>query len=203
MGYINTKKLCYVTLFLTFMRQKIIMELIQLHDKTFRPYISESEIKEIVQKIAQQLEADYSTFKNPLFLVILNGSFMFASDLMKYFHLPCEISFVRFSSYQNTSSTGVVKELIGLQEDVSDRTVIIVEDIVDTGHTLANIIQTLEQKNNKDYRVVSAFFKPNSYQLHYPIHYIGKKIPNDFIVGYGLDYNGLGRNLSSVYVLHQ
>lgn len=179
------------------------MDIIQLHNKKFRPYISEQEIQTIVQNIARRLEQDYTQFNNPLFLVILNGSFMFASDLMKYFKLPCEISFVRFASYQNTQSTGVVKELIGLNEDVSNRTVIIIEDIVDTGHTLDKIIQTLEKNNNKDYRVVSAFFKPNSYQLKHPIHYIGKEIPNDFIVGYGLDYNGLGRNLPSVYVLHE
>lgn len=179
------------------------MSIIQLHDKKFKPYISENEIHQIVLKIAKQLEMDYSTFKNPLFLVILNGSFMFASDLMKYFKLPCEISFARFASYQNTSSTGIVKELIGLNEDVSNRTVIIVEDIVDTGHTLDKIIQSLEKYNNKDYRVVSAFFKPNSYQFNYPVHYIGMEIPNDFIVGYGLDYNGLGRNLPSIYVLNE
>ncbi len=178
------------------------MELIQLHDKQFRPYISEKEIQSIVQKIAQQLTEDYHTFKNPLFLVILNGSFMFASDLMKYFKLPCEISFVRFTSYVNTQTSGIVKELIGLNEDISNRTVIVIEDIVDTGHTLEKIIQTLKNHNNNDYRIVSAFFKPNSYRLNYPIHYIGKSIPNDFIVGYGLDYNGLGRNLSCVYVLH-
>jgi len=179
------------------------MEIIQLHDKKFRLYIPESEIQEFVKNIAQELERDYSTFVNPLFLVILNGSFMFASDLLKYFKLPCEISFVRFASYQGVQSTGVVKELIGLHEDVSNRTVIILEDIVDTGHTLHKIIETLSKHNNSDYRVVSAFFKPDSYKMSYPIHYIGKKIPNDFIVGYGLDYNGLGRNLPNVYVLHQ
>ncbi|HPQ08644.1 MAG TPA: hypoxanthine phosphoribosyltransferase [Bacteroidia bacterium] len=179
------------------------MDIIQLHDKKFRLYISESEIQEIVKKIAQELEKDYPTFNNPLFLVILNGSFMFASDLMKYFKFPCEISFVRFASYQDTQSTGIVKELIGLNEDVSNRTVIILEDIVDTGHTLQKIVETLSKHNNSDYRIVSAFFKPDSYKMSYPIHYIGKKIPNDFIVGYGLDYNGLGRNLPNVYVLHQ
>lgn len=179
------------------------MNIIQLHDKKFRLYIPEQEIQKIVQSIAHQLEKDYPTFKDPLFLVILNGSFMFASDLMKHFKHPCEISFVRFASYQNTQSTGIVKELIGLNENVSNRTVIIIEDIVDTGHTLHQIIQTLKKHNNTDYRVASVFFKPNSYQLNYPIHYIGKKIPNDFIIGYGLDYNGLGRNLSSVYVLHE
>lgn len=185
------------------MRKKTKMDSIQLHDKKFRLYISENEIQNIVKNIAQQLEKDYSTFQNPLFLIILNGSFMFASDLMKYFKLPCEISFVRFASYQNTQSTGIVKELIGLNEDVSNRTVLIIEDIIDTGHTLEKIIQTLQKHNNTDYRVVSAFFKPDSYRMKYPIHYIGKKIPNHFIVGYGLDYDGLGRNLPDVYVLHQ
>ena len=188
--------------FLTFRRQKETMDIIQLHDKQFKPYISEQEIQDIVKNIAKRLENDYPTFKNPLFLVILNGSFMFASDLMKYFKLPCEISFVRFSSYIDTQTTGNVKELIGLNEDVSNRTVIVLEDIIDTGHTLEKIINTLKQHNNTDYRIASVFFKPNSYQLSHPIHYIGKEIPNDFIVGYGLDYNGLGRNLSSVYVLH-
>ncbi len=177
------------------------MSVIQLHDKKFRLYIGEEEIQQIVINIAKQLESDYSAFNNPLFLIILNGSFMFASDLMKYFKLPCEITFVRFASYKSTSTTGIVKELIGLNEDVSERTVIIIEDIVDTGHTLNKIIQTLQRYNNKDHRVVSAFFKPNAYQFNHPIHYIGKKIPNDFIVGYGLDYNGLGRNLPCVYVI--
>lgn len=178
------------------------MDIIQLHDKQFKLYISEQEIQQIVQNIARQLENDYTSFKNPLFLVILNGSFMFAADLMKYFKLPCEISFVRFSSYQNTKSTGLVKELIGLDEEVSNRTVIILEDIIDTGHTIDKIIQTLQIHNNTDYRIASVFFKPNSYQFDHPIHYIGKSIPNDFIVGYGLDYNGLGRNLSNVYVIN-
>lgn len=178
------------------------MDIIQLHDKKFKLYISENEIQEMIKSIAKKLENDYASFVNPLFLVVLNGSFMFASDLMKYFKLPCEISFVRFASYSGTQTTGNVKELIGLCEDVSNRTVIILEDIVDTGHTLEKIIKTLKQHNNKDYRIASVFFKPNSYQLSHPIHYIGKEIPNDFIVGYGLDYNGLGRNLSSVYVLH-
>lgn len=185
------------------MRQKSAMNSIQLHDKKFRPYIDEQEIQSIVQKIARQLEKDYHTFQNPLFLVILNGSFMFASDLMKYFKLPCEISFVRFTSYQNTQSTGIVKELIGLNEDISNRTVIVVEDIIDTGHTLEKIIQTLQKNKNKDYKIATAFFKPKSYQFNYPIQYIGKEIPNDFIVGYGLDYNGLGRNLSCIYVLNE
>lgn len=179
------------------------MSIIQLHDKKFILYIDENEIQSLVKKIANQLTKDYHTFKNPLFLVILNGSFMFASDLMKYFKEPCEITFVKFASYINTGSTGNVKELIGISEDLSNRTVIIIEDIVDTGHTLNKIIQTIQQHKNTDYRVVSAFFKPKSYQYHYPIHYTGKEIPNDFIVGYGLDYNGLGRNLSSVYVLYQ
>ncbi len=178
------------------------MSIIQLHDKQFKPYISENEIINIVKKVAADLEKDFDTFNNPLFLIILNGSFMFAADLFKYLNKPCEMSFVKTSSYHYTKSSGKIQELIGLNENIANRTVIILEDIIDTGLTLEYIIKQLKDAGNTDHKIVTAFFKPESFTKDYPIHYIGKKIPNDFIVGYGLDYNGLGRNLKEVYILH-
>lgn len=173
---------------------------ITIKDKQFKPYIEAAQIQEAVSKVASKINEELKD-ELPVFLVVLNGSFMFASDLLKEVSIPCEISFIKVASYHGTSSTGAVSELIGLSEDIANRTVVIVEDIVDTGITLEKLVTILKRKNVKQIKVASALLKPDSYKKDYPIDYVGLKIANDFVVGYGLDYDGLGRNLKEIYVL--
>jgi len=174
------------------------MILIQLHDLEFEPFISEEEITSAIDKIAQELNVNY-TDKKPIFLGVLNGSFMFASEVIKRFKGDCEISFVKMESYQGTETTGDVKTLLGLNQNLKGRQVILLEDIVDTGNTLVEIDKILKEAEVGDYKVATLFFKPEAYKKNIPVEFIGMKIPNKFIVGYGLDYDGLGRNLTQVY----
>ncbi len=176
------------------------MSLLKIKDKQFKPYISSEKIQEAVKNVAAKINAELKD-EFPIFLVVLNGAFMFASDLLKEINFPCEISFVKVASYHGATSSGSVTELIGLTEDVTNRTVVIVEDIVDTGLTLEKLINVLSKKNIKQYKVATAFFKPSSLKNNIKIHYTGIEIPNDFVVGYGLDYDGLGRNQKNVFVL--
>ncbi len=176
------------------------MSLVTLHDKQFKPYISAESIHERVSQIAGNLTADLKD-SFPLFLVVLNGSFIFAADLVKMLKFPCEISFVKLASYHGTGSTGVVNEIIGLTENVEHRTIVIIEDIVDTGTTLAKLHDLLKDKKAKQIKTATLLFKPVAYKKTIPVDYICMEIPNDFVVGYGLDYNGLGRNLKDIYVL--
>jgi hypoxanthine phosphoribosyltransferase len=177
-----------------------IMQEVTLKDKTFVPYISSEVILDSVRKMAEQINKELIN-ENPLFLVVLNGSFMFAADLLKEVSFPCEISFIKLASYHGTSSSGVVTEMIGLTEDIKGRTVVVVEDIVDTGVTLEKLVAVLQKKDVKQIKVASFLMKPDAYKKSIPIDYIGMKIPNDFVIGYGLDYDGLGRNMKSIYVL--
>lgn len=177
------------------------MENIKLHDLTFQPFISEEKLSEIVQTLVDQVSADLDKDEIPLFIGILNGSFLFASDFIRKFKNNCEVSFVKLSSYQGTESTDTVNELIGINEDLTGRTVVILEDIIDTGNTLHKIYDVFRNKNVKQLKIATLFFKPTVYRKELPIDYIGKSIEDKFIVGYGLDYNGLGRNLPSVYQL--
>ncbi len=172
--------------------------LIQLHDKKFKPYITEERIQESVTAIAAQLN---DRFKNvqPVFLSILNGSFMFASDLIKQIKGNCEISFVKLASYQGTQSTGNVKALIGLDINIKDRTVVIIEDIVDTGKTLSEFLPVLQGYQPKEIIITTLLFKPDALKHDIKVSYAGFEVPNDFLVGYGLDYDGLGRNLKEIY----
>lgn len=174
---------------------------IQLHDLTFQPFISEEEIASIVNTLVYQVSQDLDENEIPIFIGILNGSFLFASDFIRQYKGNCEISFVKLNSYSGTQSTEVVNELIGLTEDITGRTVVILEDIIDTGGTLHKIYDIFKDKNVKELKVATLFFKPTVYKKELPIDYIGKSIEDKFIVGYGLDYNGLGRNLPAVYQL--
>lgn len=176
--------------------------MIQLHDLKFEPFISEEGIIDAIDKISEQINRDYKD-KTPVFLGILNGAFMFASEIIKRFEGDCEVAFVKLGSYEGTSTTGKVETMMGLNMSLEKRHVIVIEDIVDTGNTLAAIDRILRSKNVADYRTATLFFKPEAYQKEYKVDYIGIEIPNDFIVGYGLDYNGLGRNLSQVYKLKE
>jgi len=174
--------------------------LVTLKDKQFKPYISQEKIASAVKNIANAINTDLAN-EFPVFLVVLNGSFMFAADLLKEVTIPCELSFIKVASYHGTSSTGTVTELIGLTEDLRGRTVVIVEDIVDTGITLERLINVLSRKNVKQTKIATALLKPDSFKKNIKVDYIGIEIPNDFVVGYGLDYDGLGRNLKEIYVL--
>lgn len=177
-----------------------MMKEVTIHDKTFEIFLSSETIQGTIDELAQRMTKELKD-KNPLFLVVLNGAFMFAADLLKRFDFNCEVSFVKLSSYVGTQSTSVVREIIGLDEVLHGRTVVIVEDIIDTGITMANTIPKLIKLEAKDVRLATLLFKPNAFQKDYKIDYIGMKIPNDFIVGYGLDYDGLGRNLPDIYKL--
>lgn len=174
--------------------------MLEIHDKTFEPYISKQNLNKAVKKIAEEITFDCKA-ETPLFLGILNGSFMFCSDLLKAYKNPCEISFIKLASYKQTQSTGKVNKLIGLNEDLTNRTVIIVEDIIDTGNTLEKIIALLQKTSVKKVKVATLFLKPSVYNKNINIDYVGIEIPNKFILGYGMDYDGLGRNLSEIYVL--
>ncbi len=174
------------------------MKKVQVQELFFEKFISTEEIEAAVQKVADEINRDYDG-KNPLLLAILNGSFIFASDLMRKLTIPCEISFVKFASYDGTLTTSKVKELIGVGEELSGRHIIIVEDIVDTGITMQKLLQDIEEKNPIDVRIACFCFKPDAFEKDFNIDYLGMRIPNDFIVGYGLDYNGYGRNLPDIY----
>lgn len=176
------------------------MSSVVIHGHTFKIKISSSEILNAVGELAEQINKDLDG-KRPLFLSVLNGSFMFASDLMKKVNIECEISFVKVASYEGTSSTGKVKQLIGLNEDIKGRTVVIIEDIVDTGNTIENVWEQLKALGVTEIKIATLLFKPDAYTKTVPIEYAAIVIPNDFIVGYGLDYKGLGRNLEDIYVL--
>lgn len=171
-----------------------------MHDLTFEPFISESTIEDAIDQVAARINEDYKD-KCPVFLGILNGAFLFASELIKRFEGDCEVSFVKLGSYQGTSSSGSVNSIMGLTDSLEGRSVIVIEDIVDTGNTLERLDTILKQEKVLEYRIASLFYKPDAYKKSLPVHYIGLEIPNDFIVGYGLDYNGLGRNLRQVYTL--
>lgn len=176
--------------------------MIQLHDLKFEPFISEEKIKESIEEIACNINRDFRG-KKPVFLGVLNGAFMVASEVIKRFERDCEVTFVKLGSYEGTSSSGNVETLIGLSHSLRGRQVVVIEDIVDTGNTLSALDRILKAHEVAGYKIATLFFKPQAYQKAYPIDYIGMEIPNDFIVGYGLDYDGLGRNLTQVYKLKE
>ena len=176
------------------------MSIVKIKDKTFKTSISEQEIKQRIREVAAKINEDMAG-KNPLFLGVLNGAFMFAADLMREITIPCEISFVKLASYQGTTSTGKVKEIFGINEDLRDRTVIIIEDIVDTGRTMKQMMESLGTRRLASVHVCSLFVKPDKLQEPIDIDYACFSIPNDFIVGYGLDYDQYGRNLREIYTL--
>lgn len=175
-------------------------EHVQILDLYFKPYISADRIAEAVSNIAKKIDEDFlDSNSHPLFICILNGSFIFSSDLLKNIQSPCQIEFVRLKSYQGTETTEDVREILGLQIDIRDRDVIIIEDIVDTGHTLANFLNTLQAHQPKSVKIASLIFKKEAFQKDFAIDYLGFEIENKFIVGYGLDYNEYGRNLPEIY----
>ena len=177
-----------------------LMSVIQIKDKKFAVSIPEETILKEVSRVAAEINRDLAG-KNPLFLSVLNGSFMFTADLMKRINIPCEISFVKLASYQGVASTGKVKEVIGITEDLTDRTIVIVEDIVDTGLTMQRLLETLGTRRPKEIHIATLLLKPEKLKVDLDIEYVAMQIPNDFIVGYGLDYDGLGRNYKDIYTV--
>ena len=176
------------------------MGIIKIKDKTFKTSITEAEIKERVKALAEQISKDMEG-KVPLFLGVLNGAFIFAADLMRELTIPSEISFVKLASYQGTTSTGKINEVLGINEDLSGRTVIIVEDIVESGLTMKRMIESLGTRNPASVHICTLFLKPDKLKENLDIDYVAFRIPDDFIIGYGLDYDHLGCELREIYTI--
>ena len=177
------------------------MKKVKIHDKEFELFIPYEKIRSVVEDLAERMNKDLDG-KNPLFICILNGSFVFAAELYKRIGLiDSEITFVKLASYEGEKSTGSVKQLIGFNEEIKGRTVVVLEDIVDTGITINNIMGQLKKMGPKDIKVATLLLKPDALTMEVDLDYIGLEIPNDFIVGYGLDYDGKGRNLIDIYTV--
>ena len=174
------------------------MKSVKVNDKEFELFLAQEEIERAIDKIAAQISKDMEG-KDPLFVCVLNGSFMFASELMKRVTIPSEVSFVKISSYKGLSSSGKLKEIYGLEEDIKGRSVVIVEDIVDTGYTMSLILDQLACDEPAEIKVATLLLKPDALKVEVPLDYVALSIPNDFIVGYGLDYAGYGRNYPDIY----
>lgn len=176
------------------------MEEIEIHKSIFESYISENELDSSIQNVANSINTEYKN-RHVLFIAVLNGSFMFCADLLKKITVPCAVSFVKMQSYDGQQTTGTVNQLIGLSEDLSGVDVVIVEDIVDTGNTLEKLYGLLNEKSVNSIKTATLLYKPDAYKKNLPIDFIGIEIPDEFVLGYGLDYDGLGRNLSKIYKL--
>ncbi len=178
------------------------MDTVKILDKTFSKSISYEEIKAAIDKVATQMNEELEG-KDVIFLGILNGAFMFAADLMKKITIDCQISFLKVASYQGTSSSGTVKRLIGVNEDIENKTVVIIEDIIDSGITMEYLLKQLKGYEPKEIKIATLLLKPEAIKVNLDIDYVAIEIPNEFIVGYGLDYDGYGRNLKDIYTLVQ
>jgi hypoxanthine phosphoribosyltransferase len=174
------------------------MDTIKIKDKSFRISIREAEIKQRVKALAEEMSRDLEG-KNPLFLAVLNGAFIFAADLMREMTIPCEISFVKLASYQGTTSTGKIQEVIGINENLEGRTVVIVEDIVESGQTMKRMVEQIGTRNPASVKICTLFFKPDKLKENLSLDYVAFNIPDDFILGYGLDYDQAARGLKHVY----
>jgi hypoxanthine phosphoribosyltransferase len=178
------------------------MKKVKVLDKEFGLSISNETIEKSISKVAERIDQDLAG-KNVVFVGILNGAFMFASELFKRVTIDCRITFTKLSSYEGTSSTGKIKSLIGINENIENTTVVVLEDIIDTGITIEHIIAELKKMNPAEIKIATLLFKPDAYKKDIPIDYVGISIPNDFIIGFGLDYDGYGRNLADIYTLVQ
>ena len=175
------------------------MSIIRVSDKDFAPFIPQEKIETEIRRIANEIKRDMAD-KEPLFLVMLNGAFMFAAELFKNLDMACEMAFVKYKTYEGTHSTGKANALLGLDaQQIKGRNIVIVEDIVDSGFTMNELLKDLNTNGAKSIRIATMMFKPNAFKFNYKIDYIGMNIGNDFIVGYGLDYNEYGRNLKEIY----
>lgn len=198
---IRTKIRYYFHIFAPGNSSKIaFMKEILILDKKFKEFITEEQIRVRVEELAAQINSELAG-KDVVFLGILNGAFLFAADIFRQINLEARISFIKLASYRGTTSQGLIKELIGWNEDIKNKTVVVIEDIVDTGNTLERIVDELVVRKAAEIKISALLYKPAAYKKEIPLHYIGFEIPNDFVVGYGLDYDGYGRNLPSVYTL--
>ena len=180
------------------------MDKVRLFDKTFRPFIPYEKIMKAIDDVAEKINGDFRGCKDiPVLLCVLNGSIMFTAELMKRLEFNCEVVSIKLTSYEGTSSTGRVRQAMGLTSDIKGRRVIIVEDIVDTGNTIVELKQILQDAGASESVVCTLLFKPDSYRKDFPLEYVAMQIPNDFIVGFGLDYNEIGRNLKDIYILDE
>lgn len=177
-------------------------EIVTIKDKQFEKFIEFQQIQAAIHEIARKIDNDLRD-KNPIFVAVLNGAFMFAGELMKEVSIPCEITFVRLASYQGTSTTNKVQEVLGLNESIENRTVVIVEDIVDSGNTMIALQKELNKLNPKEIKIATLLLKPDALKQDVDLDYVALEIPNDFIVGYGLDYDGYGRNLKDIYKISE
>jgi hypoxanthine phosphoribosyltransferase len=178
------------------------MKTVTVHGRRFRLALSEEQIRASVMKLARRIDQEYSD-KDPIFIAVLNGSFLFAADLLRELRGECEISFIRVSSYEGTSTTGVITEVLGLTEKIEGRHVIVLEDIVDTGNTIVKLNEQLRKLNPASLKFGTLLFKPLAYKKDITIDYIGMEVGNEFLIGYGLDYDGKARNLKDIYVLDE
>jgi hypoxanthine phosphoribosyltransferase len=176
------------------------MDVVTINGLNFQIFISSEQIEKRLDEMAAEINKRFE-HQQPVFVSVLNGAFMFTSDLLKKITIPCEVSFVKVSSYEGTQSTGMVKQLVGLTEDIEDRSVIILEDIVDTGFTMQDLLVQLRDKNPARITIATLLQKPDALEVPLKVDYIGFEIPNAFVVGYGLDLDGLGRNLPHIYQL--
>jgi len=178
------------------------MNIVKLHDKTFKPFISAKKIDEAIKNLALKIQEDYEN-KTPIFIGILNGSFLFTADLVREFTGDCEVSFLRMASYEGTQTTGTVKTVMSLKESLKDRHVVIIEDIVDTGNTVEKLFEVLEKEKPASLKIATLLYKPKAYTKNIPIDYVAIEVGNEFLVGYGLDYDGFGRNLKDIYIINE
>ena len=174
--------------------------MVQLYDKKFKPFITKEAINSAVLKMAEKIQSDYEGM-NPVFIGVLNGSFLIVADLVREFTWDCEVSFVKMASYEGTNTTGVVNELIGLNHSIENRHVVIIEDIVDSGNTVEKLVELIGEDNPASLKIATLLYKPKAYQKQIPIDYVAIEVGNEFLVGYGLDYDGLGRNLKDIYII--
>lgn len=179
------------------------MKRIKVHDKYFKLYMSNQQIEESIQNVADKLNNDLKDVDTPIFLSVLNGSFMFTASLMQKIEFQCDIVFIKLASYEGTSSSGNVKQIMGLTKSVEGRTVVVVEDIVDTGGTIEELYKILKDAGAADVKICTLMYKPGSYSKNIPVDYVANSIPNDFILGFGLDYDQLGRQYKDVYVIDE
>ncbi len=184
------------------MNKNVVCQMITVKDKTFVPFIGADTIEQRVAELAAQISTDYEG-KNPLFIGVLNGSFIFAADLFKKVVIPAQITFIKLASYSATESTGTVEEVLGLNIDIANRHIVIVEDIVDTGLTMTELLKTLKEYQPLSVAVATLLHKPEAAKKKVELKYVGFPIDNKFVVGYGLDYDGYGRNLPSIYILSE
>ena len=179
------------------------MSKVKIHDKTFKPFLSNEFIEKSIEELTARINSDMKDVEKPLFVSVLNGSFMFTASLMQKLDFQAEVTFIRVSSYSGTGSTGKIDQVMALNKDLNGRNIVIVEDIVDTGHTISWLYDTAKKAGAASIKICTLLLKPDAYNGDIVIDYAAIEIPNDFIVGYGLDYNELGRNYKDIYVLDQ